>query len=187
MNARPLAAALPAAALIVALSGCSVTGSSSSSGAASPAPGASSSSAASAGVMVQDAWVKSAEAGGMTAIFATVHNHADHDVTLVSATSAAASEVQLHETAPDSSGNLVMGEVAGGFVIPAGGSRVLEPGGDHIMLMGLVAALEPGAELTATLTFDDGSIIDVSAPVKDFAGAEEHYDDDAMNDEHVGH
>lgn len=43
------------------------------------------------------------------------------------------------------------------------------------MLMGLTAPLQAGQEVSLTLTFADQSTVEVSAPVKDFAGADETY------------
>ena len=74
---------------------------------------------------------------------------------MISATSAAVTDVELHEIAmPD--GKMVMRPKKGGFVIPARGTHELEPGGDHIMLMGLAAAVKPGDEVAFTLKLADG-------------------------------
>lgn len=171
---RALAAA--ALGLTLALAGCSTSGTSAT-GTSASETSTTGSSTPSAAVTVTDAWAKAGEVGAMTAMFATLHNPGTHDVTLVSASSPAAGEVQLHETSADSGGNMVMSEVDGGLVIPAGGSLALEPGGNHVMLMGLATALEPGADVSVTLAFDDGGTVEVTAPVKDFAGADETYHD----------
>ena len=39
----------------------------------------------------------------------------------------------------------------GGFIVPAGGELVLQPGADHVMLMALTAPLESGTSATVTL------------------------------------
>jgi len=156
--------ALAALALVtaLALAGCAAPS-------ADPAP-----SAPAAAVAVTDAWVKAAE-GGMTAAFATITNDGDADVSLVGVSTEAASMVQLHETVADADGNTSMQEKAGGFRIPAGDARLLEPGGDHIMLMGLTGPLQPGDEVELVLVFDDGAERTVRAPVKEFVGAKEEY------------
>lgn len=94
-------------------------------------------------VTVEDAWIKAAE-GGMTGAFGTLVNGGDDDVTVVSATSPAAERVELHETAAGASGEMVMREKDGGFTVPAGAELVLEPGGDHLMLMGLQGPVPAG-------------------------------------------
>lgn len=57
------------------------------------------------------------------------------------------------------------------------------------MLMDLVEPLEAGQEIVFTLTFSDDSSVEFSAPVKDYSGANENYDegDEEGNDEHSGH
>ncbi|ALJ19832.1 copper chaperone PCu(A)C [Microbacterium sp. No. 7] len=131
--------------------------------------------AAGAAVTLTDAWVKAADEG-MSAAFGVLENTASADAVIVSAATDAAARLELHETAPDSAGQMVMREVEGGFTIPAGGSLTLEPGGDHLMLIDLAGPLRAGDEITFTLTFADGSEAAFTAPVKDFAGANETYE-----------
>ena len=126
-------------------------------------------------VTIQDAWVKSA-AEGMSAAFGTLSNSGDEDVTVVSVASEASPMIELHETVENDAGEMVMRQIEGGFVIPAGGTLALEPGANHIMLMGLAAPLTAGDEVTFTLTFSDDSTYEFTAPVKDYSGANENYE-----------
>ena len=125
-------------------------------------------------VTLADGWVKAADSG-MSAAFGRLTNEGAEDATVISATTAASTELELHETVANETGEMVMREVDGGFVVPAGGSRDLAPGGDHIMLMDLVEPLQAGDEVTFTLTFADGSTSEFTAPVKDYSGANENY------------
>ncbi len=127
-----------------------------------------------------DAWVKAA-GEGMSAAFGELANTGDADVTLVSATSTASTSMQLHETVDNGSGSMVMQEKDGGFTMPAGGALTLEPGGNHLMLMGLTAPIVAGDEIEFTLTFSDGSDYTFTAPAKDYSGANETYTGDDMN------
>ena len=160
-NARFGALALIAA---LALTGCATTPSTNAAAQAD-------------GVTITDAWVKSAESG-MSAAFGELSNTGSADVTVVSATTKASSMIELHETVENDSGEMVMREKDGGFVIPAAGSFMLEPGGNHIMLMGLTAPLVAGDDVTVTLTFADDSTLEFTAPVKDYSGANETYEGD---------
>lgn len=126
-------------------------------------------------VSISDAWVKSAKSG-MSAGFGELTNDSDADVTVVSATTEASSMVELHETVENENGETVMRQIEGGFVIPANGSIILEPGGNHIMLMDLTAPLAAGEEVTFTLTFSDDTTYEFTAPVKDYSGANENYE-----------
>ncbi len=153
----------------LALTGCAST-------TATPTPTA----AAGDSVEISDGWVKAADSG-MSAAFGKLTNDSDHDVTVVSATSEASQMLQLHETVEDSDGQMMMQEKKGGFVIPAGGSLDLQPGGNHIMLMDLTAPLKAGDDATFTLTFSDDSHYSFTVPVKDYSGANENYGGDDMD------
>lgn len=131
-------------------------------------------------ITMTDAWVKTAESG-MSAAFGELRNDGSEDVTVVSATTAASDMLELHETVENESGAMVMRKIEGGFVIPAGESLDLEPGGDHIMLMGLTAPVVAGDEVTFTLTLDDDSTFEFTAPAKDYAGANETYEEGDMD------
>ncbi|MGV2900305.1 copper chaperone PCu(A)C [Microbacterium sp. AGC62] len=133
-------------------------------------------------VRIEDSWVKSAEQG-MSAAFGTLVNTGDHDATVVSVTSAASTMLELHETVENDAGEMVMREIDGGFVIPAGGQLALEPGANHIMMMDLTGPLAAGTDVSFTLTFDDDSTYEFTAPVKDYSGANENYEG---GDEHDG-
>ncbi|MFD6444620.1 copper chaperone PCu(A)C [Promicromonospora sp. NPDC060204] len=126
------------------------------------------------GVTLTDTWVKAADSG-MSAAFGGLTNSGAQDVTVVSATTAASSMLELHETVENETGELVMREIDGGFVVPAGDTLTLEPGGSHLMLMDLTDPLEAGDEVTFTLTFSDDSTYEFTAPVKDYSGANENY------------
>ena len=159
-------AAATAAVTLLGLTGC---GGDTSTDAA---PVASTSVAAAAELTVKDPWVKAVDTG-MTAAFGTMVNTTDHQITVVSATTTA-SPMELHEMVMQN-GKMVMQPKKGGFVIPAGGSHELSPGGDHLMLMKPAAAIKPGDELSFTLTLDDGKTVAFSAVAKPFAGADESY------------
>ncbi len=188
--ARPTRRTALAAALLLPLAACSSDLSDSSeSGAASDGGGTSAE-----GLTLVDPWVKAAEEG-MTSAFGTLTNATGRDLQLIAARTPSAGMVELHETMGDGSGGMSMQEKQGGFPVPDGGDLVLEPGGDHLMLMDLAAPLRPGDEVELTLQCEDGTELVVTATVKDFAGAQEHYEpegsagSDASDDggEHDGH
>ena len=123
---------------------------------------------------VSDPWVKAGEEG-MTSAFGTLTNDTDRDLVLIGARTEASAHVELHETTDDGSGGMSMQEKEGGFPLAAGEQLVLEPGGHHLMLMDLTAPLLPGDEVGLILEFEDGTEHPLTATVKDFAGAQEHY------------
>jgi copper(I)-binding protein len=58
-----------------------------------------------------------------------------------------------------------MRNVEDGLPVEAGASLVLEPGGAHLMLVGLEDALKAGEELVLTLEFANAGAVDVVVPV----------------------
>lgn len=122
---------------------------------------------------ISDPWVKTARSG-MSAAFGTLVNTTGEEVTVVAASTPVSPSVELHEVVGDG-GATTMRRKQGGVVIPAGGRHVLQPGGDHIMLMDVRTAIEPGAEVPFTLTLKDGRTVSFTAVAKDFAGANESY------------
>ncbi|GHC75186.1 hypothetical protein GCM10007079_10070 [Nocardiopsis terrae] len=128
------------------------------------------------GFSVTDPWIKAAtEDDGMTAAFGEIANGTDTDVTVVAAAHEGAETAELHEVVGGGTEG-TMREKEDGFLVPAGGTLPLTPGGDHIMLMGLTGDLEPGSETALTLEFADGSTAEFTAPVKEHAGANEEYE-----------
>ncbi|MGP9785246.1 copper chaperone PCu(A)C [Glutamicibacter sp. 287] len=152
------------AATMIALTGCAATPSETS----SPAP-------ADASITVKDLWVKAADKG-MSAGFGAIKNTSGQDITIASVSSPVSSDLELHETVANESGAMVMREKSGGFTIPAHSELQLEPGGNHIMFMDLAKPLTSGSDVSITLTFSDHTTLDITAPVKDFAGANENYE-----------
>lgn len=130
--------------------------------------------AAADSVRLSDQWIKAAESG-MSAAFGVLENTGDRPADLVAASSPASATVEIHEVVADASGEKTMRPKAGGITIPAHGKAVLQPGGEHLMFMNLVAPLKTGAETPLTLIFSDGSTATVTAQVRDFAGGKENY------------
>ncbi|MBB2910196.1 hypothetical protein FHS43_001459 [Streptosporangium becharense] len=129
--------------------------------------------AAGAVLSVVDPWVKTTKKG-MTAAFGTLVNNTDAEVTVVSGSTPLSPKVELHEVV-ESGGKMVMQPKQSGFVIPARGTHRLQPGGDHIMLMGVTEEVKPGAQVAFTLTLKDGKTLEFTAVGKDFAGGKEDY------------
>lgn len=163
--------------IALALTGCSASDGSGSAPVQAPA---------SATVTIEGAWVKAAGPGEMTAAFGTLANDGETDATVVAVDTEISPAVELHETVVNESGNPVMREIEGGFVIPAHDHLHLEPGGNHIMLMDLPSAVLAGESVAMTLEFSDGSELEFTAVVKDYAGANENYEDGGENEPHDG-
>ncbi|MCV7367561.1 hypothetical protein CRI77_01700 [Mycolicibacterium duvalii] len=130
-------------------------------------------------VAVSNQWAGAAERGAMTAVFGSVGNDGPGEARVVGGSSPQAARVEVHEVVPDAAGTMTMQPKDGGLTVPAGQTRELIPGGDHLMLMDLTQPLLPGADVEVILEFADGSTLPFTAQVRDFAGGHEDYRPDA--------
>ena len=142
------------------------------------------------GLTVTDPWVR-AEAGEMTAMFGEIVNDTGTDLHIASIETDVAETVEMHEMVMGDDGSMIMQEFEGGFTLPAGETFVLDPGGDHFMLIGLLDELKAGEVVTLTVNFDEGDPLVIEATVKDFEGGNEPYHEDGEgehgDDEHGDH
>lgn len=133
---------------------------------------------------VSAVWVREPAAGQTrSAVYGTIANDGDSDVTLVAASVPFDATVEIHETLMADDGTMQMQEVPEGFVVPAGGSFTLEPGGPHIMLIDVDPADIVGA-IEVTMSFDDGTEVVVEAPVRalDMGDMDSEMDSDMESD-----
>jgi hypothetical protein len=82
---------------------------------------------------------------------------------LISASSPAAGEVQLHEMAMD--GNVMKMRQVKDIAVPAGGAVELKPGGLHLMFMNIKAPLAAGQTVPVKLKFAKAGEVEVKMPV----------------------
>lgn len=132
-------------------------------------------------VQIASPWVRATApnapaAGG----FLILHNTGDTADRLLSASTDAAGEVQIHEAGMDG-GVMRMRELADGLEIPAGETVELEPGGYHLMLMAPPAPLVAGDTVQMQLVFERAGTVDVTFPVRPLDATT------ASDDQHGGH
>lgn len=102
-------------------------------------------------------------AGANGAAYMTLSNGSDTDDHLVSVATDIAETAEVHQTTTED-GSMSMQQVDS-VEIPAGGETVLEPGGLHVMLIGVTGELTEGDTVDLTLTFDNAGEQTVSAEV----------------------
>lgn len=118
-------------------------------------------------VQVDGAWARtSAGEGGNSAVYMTVRNPGRVSAGLVGGRCDGAGRTELHRTTIDPSGLAQMAGVDRAE-IPAGGALALEPGGYHLMLLG-VGELVEGDTLTCTLRLASADSVVVRVPVRSF-------------------
>lgn len=146
-----LAALLASLLVAASLAGCS--------SAATSAPSA-------AAPTVSDAWVRPPMGSGQPAGgYMTITNPGGQADALVGVSSPVASSVEIHETTTDASGMTGMHPIDR-LDVPAGGSVTLQPGGYHLMLMGVTQPLAVGTTVELDLVFEYAGDVTVQAEVR---------------------
>jgi copper(I)-binding protein len=124
-------------------------------------------------IEVKDAYVRATPPGlPNSAAFMTVVNDTSKDLTIVKASSNIAKAVELH-THDMSNGVMRMYQVPK-VTIPKNGKTVFQPGGFHVMFIGLFNPLKTGKTVTFTLYLSNGETKTITAPIKTVMGGMMH-------------
>ncbi|HET6522457.1 MAG TPA: copper chaperone PCu(A)C [Geminicoccaceae bacterium] len=122
-------------------------------------------------ILVQGAMSRETAPGMTTgAAYLTLVNDGNATDRLVAASSPLAHHVMLHAHQVGGDGVARMIEADGGIELPPGVTVSLQPGGLHLMLMGLVQQLEPGSSLPLTLRFERAGELSLEVPVRPMRG-----------------
>lgn len=120
---------------------------------------------AAAQLEVMDPYVRAIPPGQMnSASFMTLRNNAAADHALVAVESPAAPTVELHTHTME--GGMMRMRRIEKIDLPAGEAVQLQPGGLHVMLIGITEPLAVDSQVELTLVLDDGSRTTVQAPVR---------------------
>jgi hypothetical protein len=111
------------------------------------------------GLQISEARV-GAPTGPNAALYFTARGGPD---ALLSASTDVAGDAQIHETVIGEEGTMSMRQVPR-LEVPAGGELVLEPGGFHVMLLG-VDELQVGATIEITMVWETAGEVTVDAEV----------------------
>jgi periplasmic copper chaperone A len=114
---------------------------------------------------VENSWATPTPGGvDVSAGYLSIVNETQAADRLVSASSPRASHVDIHEMSMD--GGVMRMRPMDGLDIPAGGEVTLEPGGLHLMFVGVAQPFAEGEEIPVQLTFEHAGAIDVTLPVQ---------------------
>ncbi|MDP6552540.1 MAG: copper chaperone PCu(A)C [Arenicellales bacterium] len=116
----------------------------------------------------------------VSAAFMVLHNHGMSERSLVAAHSDVADAVELHNHIMED-GMMKMRRLDA-IAIPGHGQAVLQPGGFHIMLIGLSRSLEMGEQVLIELEFADGERLAVDAVVQMAGVGQDHSDHSSHGD-----
>lgn len=109
---------------------------------------------------------------------------------LVGASAEIAADTQVHEIVSEG-GSSMMRAVEGGIPIDPGGHVSLEPGGYHVMVLGIDEIPEPGTTFEVVLDFETAGRMTITVHVQEFGeeggadhGSAEHGDTDEEGMDH---
>ena len=102
--------------------------------------------------------------GSTGAAFMTIKNNGKAADRLVSVDSDVADAVEIHLS--EMKDDVMTMRQVDGVEIPAGGEALLQPGGYHVMLIGLQRELAVGEKVNLTLTFEKAGQMSVEAEVR---------------------
>lgn len=114
---------------------------------------------------IGEIWARPGLAGGNSAVYFVIENYGVDDA-LLSASSDVAEAVELHQTQMEGD-QMHMQHMAHGIPVPAGGPTSFEPGGLHVMLIGLKSDLKAGDTFDLTLTFEEAGELTISVTVRE--------------------
>jgi len=120
---------------------------------------------AAAEITVQDPFARASAGMAETgAAFMKLSNASAVNDQLVAASTPVSAKTELHDTIKE--GDIMRMRQVPSIEVPAGGTVALQPGGLHIMLMGLKQPLREGETFPLTLTFAHAGAVTVEVPVK---------------------
>jgi copper(I)-binding protein len=147
---RPVVAALAAGAVLVACAGCGGT------------------SGASKGIDVTKAWARTTPPGvSVGAVYLEATSDADDSLTGAAVDPAVAAKAELHTE--DTSGGMTSMSAVASLPVGKGAPLVLDPLGNHLMLVDLAGPLTTGETFDVTLHFAKAGDEPVRVEVRDQA------------------
>jgi copper(I)-binding protein len=115
-------------------------------------------------IRLSDPWARPSTKGENSASYVIINNGGEAD-TLVAVTGVVASNLELHMV-ENVDGVMKMRPVEGGIPIPGNNIQTLQPGGYHIMMIGLTRDLRAGDTFDLTLTFAQAGDVTISVTVR---------------------
>jgi copper(I)-binding protein len=115
-------------------------------------------------ITVEGPWARaSAGSARAGAAFMTLNNAGTADDKLIAASTTVADKAELHTHIRE--GDIMRMRPVEAIDVPAGGIAELQPGGEHVMLMGLKQPLKEGEAFPLTLTFEKAGPVTIEVTV----------------------
>jgi len=119
-------------------------------------------------IEVHEAWSRPTAQGDTAAAYFSIHNHTDIDDELIGASSTLADAVEMHESKMEN--DVMKMNMVPSVPLAAGDELMFEPGGLHIMLIGIKQELKVGDQYELILHFKNHADITVNVKVEEQGG-----------------
>ena len=120
-------------------------------------------------IMIHDSWARaSIGSAPNSAAYMTLMTHGSETDKLLAVSSPAAERAELHTHMMEN--NVAKMREVEAIEVAPGEPTVLEPGGLHVMLIGLKGPLDEGSDLSLTLTFENAGEVSLDVPVLGISG-----------------
>lgn len=116
---------------------------------------------------IKDPWARSTVGDGAGAAYLTIDNTGAKPDRLTGASSPVAKTTELHTHVRD--GDVMRMRRVDAIEVPAKATTTLQPGGLHVMFLGLAKPLAAGGSFPLTLRFAEAGEVTVTVNVKDMA------------------
>ena len=117
---------------------------------------------------ISDAWARKTRRTTSAAVYLNIHNATDNADTLLAAETPMARMTSLHMSFEED--GVMRMEMQDSISLEAGGTVTFEPGGMHIMLVGLSEPLQEGSVFPLMLTFEQAGDVTVYVEVTGLSG-----------------
>jgi len=116
-------------------------------------------------IEVHEVWARPAAQGNTAATYFSLHNHTTTDDELIGATSTIANAVEIHESKMVN--DVMTMNMVSSIPLKAGDELTFEPGGLHVMLVGIKQELQVGDKFNLVLRFKNHADITVKVKVEE--------------------
>ncbi len=123
-------------------------------------------------IEVHQAWVRPTAQGENAAVYITLHNHTSEGDELIGVSSNVADVAEIHESKMEN--DVMQMNMISSLPLAADQEIVFEPGGYHIMLIGVKQELVLGEHIGIVLHFKNHEDIVVEVHIEDTMPAEDH-------------
>ncbi|HEX5808253.1 MAG TPA: copper chaperone PCu(A)C [Anaerolineales bacterium] len=125
------------------------------------------------GIEVDELWMRPVQQGENGAVYFVIHNHSSQADALTGISSDVAEAAEVHESQMNA--DVMQMHPIQSLPLEPDAEVAFEPGGYHVMLVGVQKELKVGDEIQITLHFQNSADIALTVPVSDMPAHEENH------------